>query len=170
MHACAFRGDCHHTAVRQLSGGQEINAVQRRNDLAAHQQFLQSGASLKFLLLRQTLPKGGRLLLAVVERKIGVQFHAFHLAADVPIPFTGRIILSLWEVLPCVTQRKGGQRDSNPQQPEPQSGALPLSYGHRRAATLIFSRPIAKAKQQSGPRRPLQALGASAILRRLWDE
>lgn len=24
----------------------------------------------------------------------------------------------------------GGQRDSNPQQPEPQSGALPLSYGH----------------------------------------
>ena len=64
----------------------------------------------------------------------------------------------------------GGQRDSNPQQPEPQSGALPLSYGHRRAATLIFSRPIAKAKQRSGPRRPLQALGASAILRRPWDE
>ena len=64
----------------------------------------------------------------------------------------------------------GGQRDSNPQQPEPQSGALPLSYGHRRAATLIFSRPIAKAKQQSRPRRPLQALGASAILRRPWDE
>src|SRR5437867_12194432 len=48
--------------------------------------------------------------------------------------------------------KKGGQRDSNPQQPEPQSGALPLSYGHRRAATLIFSRPIAKAKQESGPR------------------
>src|SRR6266487_6676580 len=24
----------------------------------------------------------------------------------------------------------GGRRDSNPQQPEPQSGALPLSYGH----------------------------------------
>src|SRR6266700_2383669 len=28
--------------------------------------------------------------------------------------------------------KKGGRRDSNPQQPEPQSGALPLSYGHRR--------------------------------------
>jgi hypothetical protein len=27
--------------------------------------------------------------------------------------------------------KKGGQRDSNPQQPEPQSGALPLSYGHQ---------------------------------------
>ena len=27
----------------------------------------------------------------------------------------------------------GGQRDSNPQQPESQSGALPLSYGHRQA-------------------------------------
>jgi hypothetical protein len=26
----------------------------------------------------------------------------------------------------------GGRRDSNPQQPEPQSGALPLSYGHHR--------------------------------------
>ena len=25
----------------------------------------------------------------------------------------------------------GGRRDSNPQQPEPQSGALPLSYDHR---------------------------------------
>jgi len=24
----------------------------------------------------------------------------------------------------------GDRRDSNPQQPEPQSGALPLSYGH----------------------------------------
>lgn len=28
--------------------------------------------------------------------------------------------------------RRGGRRDSNPQQPEPQSGALPLSYGHHR--------------------------------------
>src|SRR5204863_7650452 len=27
-------------------------------------------------------------------------------------------------------RKQGGQRDSNPQQPEPQSGALPLSYGH----------------------------------------
>src|SRR5438270_648014 len=26
--------------------------------------------------------------------------------------------------------KPGGRRDSNPQQPEPQSGALPLSYGH----------------------------------------
>ena len=25
----------------------------------------------------------------------------------------------------------GDRRDSNPQQPEPQSGALPLSYGHQ---------------------------------------
>jgi hypothetical protein len=28
--------------------------------------------------------------------------------------------------------KPGGRRDSNPQQPEPQSGALPLSYGHHR--------------------------------------
>jgi hypothetical protein len=26
--------------------------------------------------------------------------------------------------------KPGGRRDSNPQQPEPQSGALPLSYDH----------------------------------------
>jgi hypothetical protein len=32
-----------------------------------------------------------------------------------------------------VSERKGwgGRRDSNPQHPEPQSGALPLSYGHQ---------------------------------------
>src|SRR2546423_13318242 len=29
-----------------------------------------------------------------------------------------------------ISDKKGGQRDSNPQQPEPQSGALPLSYDH----------------------------------------
>ena len=27
-------------------------------------------------------------------------------------------------------KKMGDRRDSNPQQPEPQSGALPLSYGH----------------------------------------
>src|SRR5213593_674735 len=30
----------------------------------------------------------------------------------------------------CGLRSWGGRRDSNPQQPEPQSGALPLSYGH----------------------------------------
>ena len=37
----------------------------------------------------------------------------------------------------------GGRRDSNPQQPEPQSGALPLSYDHHslvRTGTLKFQR------------------------------
>ncbi len=33
----------------------------------------------------------------------------------------------LWDL---ELRKQGGQRDSNPQQPEPQSGALPLSYGH----------------------------------------
>src|SRR4051794_23793300 len=35
----------------------------------------------------------------------------------------------------------GGRRDSNPQQPEPQSGALPLSYGHHNSSeqSLRFS-------------------------------
>src|SRR5260370_32302145 len=35
-------------------------------------------------------------------------------------------------------RQKGGRRDSNPQQPEPQSGALPLSYGHRRDSDSTF--------------------------------
>src|SRR5438094_6867392 len=34
--------------------------------------------------------------------------------------------------------QKGGRRDSNPQQPEPQSGALPLSYDHRRDSDSSF--------------------------------
>src|SRR6185437_4734454 len=38
----------------------------------------------------------------------------------------------------------GGRRDSNPQQPEPQSGALPLSYGHQPANTLDFPRACVK--------------------------
>jgi hypothetical protein len=43
----------------------------------------------------------------------------------------------------------GGRRDSNPQQPEPQSGALPLSYGHHRknrTPSLRFGARFAKIK------------------------
>src|SRR6478609_7334885 len=34
----------------------------------------------------------------------------------------------------------GDQRDSNPQQPESQSGTLPLSYGHQPTGRLDFQR------------------------------
>src|ERR1700730_2199723 len=34
--------------------------------------------------------------------------------------------------------KMGGRRDSNPQQPEPQSGALPLSYDHHVTANSRF--------------------------------
>ncbi len=34
--------------------------------------------------------------------------------------------------------RWGDRRDSNPQQPEPQSGALPLSYGHHLLTKVRF--------------------------------
>src|SRR6478609_440732 len=34
----------------------------------------------------------------------------------------------------------GDQRDSNPQQPESQSGTLPLSYGHQPTGSLDFPR------------------------------
>ena len=33
----------------------------------------------------------------------------------------------------------GDRRDSNPQQPEPQSGALPLSYAHHKSAEKLVS-------------------------------
>src|SRR5205085_9047251 len=41
----------------------------------------------------------------------------------------------------------GARRDSNPQQPEPQSGALPLSYGHQpRVSILVFRTSFANGK------------------------
>ena len=47
---------------------------------------------------------------------------------------------------PSLQQKVGGQRDSNPQQPEPQSGALPLSYDHQLTQILGLRFAIAKAK------------------------
>ncbi len=43
---------------------------------------------------------------------------------------------------------RGGQRDSNPQQPESQSGALPLSYGHRRRWDFRIATVDCKGKAQ----------------------
>src|SRR5438477_1649783 len=58
--------------------------------------------------------------------------------------------------------RWGGQRDSNPQQPEPQSGALPLSYDHRLTQILGLRFAIAKAKVGA-------ALAVSSSLGRIFD-
>ena len=51
----------------------------------------------------------------------------------------------------------GGRRDSNPQQPEPQSGALPLSYDHHNLSETDLRFPIALCKQRARlfPRTPL---------------
>src|SRR5258708_2937346 len=51
----------------------------------------------------------------------------------------------------------GGQRDSNPQHPEPQSGALRLSYGHQSSAVnlIFFARTvkrIARPRQKNEQR------------------
>src|SRR5256714_15458162 len=43
----------------------------------------------------------------------------------------------------------GGRRDSNPQQPEPQSGALPLSYDHQRLSEIDLKIPSALCKQRA---------------------
>src|SRR6184192_3395196 len=62
----------------------------------------------------------------------------------------------------------GGQRDSNPQQPEPQSGALPLSYDHQLTQILGLRFAIAKAKLRAGLAEPsrierLFEFGSSAL-------
>ena len=46
-----------------------------------------------------------------------------------------------------ILQKWGGLRDSNPQQPEPQSGALPLSYGHHFRVGRRASREAERADQ-----------------------
>ena len=51
------------------------------------------------------------------------------------LKFNWRLELGIWSFR-RLRRRLGGQRDSNPQQPEPQSGALPLSYGHRLSREL----------------------------------
>src|SRR6267142_4266399 len=45
--------------------------------------------------------------------------------------------------------KAGGRRDSNPQQPEPQSGALPLSYGHHNLSETESRIPIPLCKQRA---------------------
>jgi hypothetical protein len=50
----------------------------------------------------------------------------------------------------CKFAKPGGRRDSNPQQPEPQSGALPLSYGHHHCrAKQDFKIRISFCKQRT---------------------
>ena len=58
--------------------------------------------------------------------------------------------------------KPGGRRDSNPQQPEPQSGALPLSYGHHhcQGTRLKFESLFAN--------KGLDFLGVSSNSRRWW--
>src|SRR6266446_6302119 len=47
-------------------------------------------------------------------------------------------VIGVWDLDFWDLRQKGGRRDSNPQQPEPQSGALPLSYDHRRDSDSSF--------------------------------
>ncbi len=65
--------------VRIALDWEEINAVQRGNDLAPSQQFFQRFAPLQFLFLRETLPKRERLQRVAFDGKIGVSTscHAF---------------------------------------------------------------------------------------------
>jgi hypothetical protein len=63
-----------------------------------------------------------------------------------------------WDLgFPAAQPRAGDRRDSNPQQPEPQSGALPLSYGHQQEGQhSSFSNALCKRETRSRlARRPL---------------
>ena len=56
------------------------------------------------------------------------------------------VVLASWTVAletasSAIAEVWGGQRDSNSQQPEPQSGALPLSYGHHLHVERSFYSP-----------------------------
>src|SRR5438105_169981 len=66
----------------------------------------------------------------------------------------------------------GGRRDSNPQQPEPQSGALPLSYGHHywRKEDLKIRTYFCKQMTRLSPRSPLilAASGKKVSPQRGW--
>src|SRR5437870_5456148 len=76
-----------------------------------------------------------------------------------PVELQTRREFSIWEegTSPIANRKSiwGGRRDSNPQQPEPQSGALPLSYDHHslvRTETLKFQRFFAnKGLDMRGP-------------------
>src|SRR5437870_12762865 len=47
----------------------------------------------------------------------------------------------------------GDRRDSNPQQPEPQSGALPLNYGHQSGLKVdLFAQAVKEADFAESPR------------------
>ena len=47
------------------------------------------------------------------------------------LPFRNEKTSRVWEVF------RGGRWGSNPQPPDPQSGALPLSYAHRNSAQIL---------------------------------
>src|SRR5437762_3219225 len=58
---------------------------------------------------------------------VELQAHFVNPKTQVPNPKGQNHEFGAWDL---EFAKPGGRRDSNPQQPEPQSGALPLSYGH----------------------------------------
>src|SRR5947209_17171176 len=70
-----------------------------------------------------------------------------------PVELQTRREFSIWEegTSPTANLKSiwGGRRDSNPQQPEPQSGALPLSYDHHNLSETESKIPILLCKQRA---------------------
>jgi hypothetical protein len=126
--------------------GQKIDAVENGDDLAAGQQFLQVIQFANTFVAEKTFPKTWppRTKLRLAE-EIDWLIHArARLAAYMPevdLPEIGTRQSK-------IDNKWGGRRDSNPQQPEPQSGALPLSYGHQLSGLdFRFGRTDCKGKR-----------------------
>ena len=87
-------------------------------------------------MIKNGVPGGIRTpnLLIRSQKLYPVELQALISKSQNPRSKSQRVESRVWnlesEILEFATL--GGRRDSNPQQPEPQSGALPLSYDHHR--------------------------------------
>jgi hypothetical protein len=136
----------------ELSGREEFHGIKRRDDLAPHDQLLEVIAIAQRFISEDPRPKVAwqRVGGFPIDRQSRIKHGDFlsngrASALSLLLIATRKVEMNFW----------GGRRDSNPQQPESQSGALPLSYGHRRVANLDFRRWIAKLKREKVARRAL---------------
>jgi hypothetical protein len=117
---------------KRVSGREKVDRIQRGDDLTTDQQLLQIVAVAQCFVRQDAKPE-------VVSSGAGrVRFNDSRVQHNAPFS-SGRAMGNFLGYGNSENRqakmKMGGQRDSNPQQPEPQSGALPLSYGHRRVRT-----------------------------------
>ena len=119
--------------TRNLLRREQIDAIERGDDLTANEQLLQIVTIAKLFVVEDAAPKirGGNLGLAWLDEASRNE-HANFSSTARATPHFAAFRHPQSEIR---NLKWGGRRDSNPQQPESQSGALPLSYGHHRVRT-----------------------------------